>query len=219
MTAQVLANNLWVIIAGLLVFVMTIAVGFLEVGELGERLHLSLLKTVVMTGTALVVMGVVGFNTAFAPTLGGIIGNPFYGPGLFLGGLSNQVSGAWWSVTGSGLRLGTYFLFETAFAAVTLALVGVIVLRKMKLGAFLAYAVVYFVLIWNLPAAWIWNPSGWLAGLGMVDFAGGLVVHGAAGAAGLAILYHMWREERIIGLTRSAQQPITLSPGWLTLAI
>ena len=101
MTAQVLANNLWVIIAGLLVFVMTIAVGFLEVGELGERLHLSLLKTVVMTGTALVVMGVVGFNTAFAPTLGGIIGNPFYGPGLFLGGLSNEVSGVWWSVTGS----------------------------------------------------------------------------------------------------------------------
>jgi Amt family ammonium transporter len=45
MTAQVLANNLWVIIAGLLVFVMTIAVGFLEVGELGERLDLSLLKT------------------------------------------------------------------------------------------------------------------------------------------------------------------------------
>ena len=84
MTAQVLANNLWVIIAGLLVFVMTIAVGFLEVGELGERLNLSLLKTVVMTGTALVVMGVVGFNTAFAPTLGGIIGNPFYGPGFSL---------------------------------------------------------------------------------------------------------------------------------------
>jgi len=76
-----------------------------------------------------------------------------------------------------------------------------------------------FVLIWNLPAAWIWNPSGWLAKLGMVDFAGGLVVHGAAGAAGLAILYHIWREERRRGLVRSAQEPIQLSPGWLTLAI
>src|ERR1700675_151873 len=151
MTAAVLANNLWVIFAGLLVFVMTIAVGFLEVVELGERLDLSLLTTVVMTGLALVVMGVVGFNTAFAPTLGGIIGNPFYGPGLFMGGLSNHVSGVWWSVTSSGLRLGTYFLFETAFAAVTLALVGVIVLRKMKLRAFLTFAVVYFIVICTLP--------------------------------------------------------------------
>jgi ammonium transporter, Amt family len=219
MTAQVLANNLWVIIAGLLVFTMTIAVGFLEVGELGEGLNISLLKTILTTGIALVVMAIVGFNTAFAPTVGGVIGNPFYGPGLLLGGFSGNVSGVWWSVSTQGLKLGTYFLFETAFAAVTLALVGVIVLRKMKLGAFLVYAVVYFVLIWNLPAAWIWNPSGWLASLGMVDFAGGLVVHGAAGAAGLAILYHIWREEQQSGLTRSAQEPIKLSPGWLTLAI
>ena len=220
MSAEVLANNLWVLIAGLLVFVMTIAVGFLEVGELGERLHLSLVKTVVMTGTALFVMGVVGFNTAFAPTtLGGLIGNPFYGPGLFLGGLSNQVSGVWWSVTGSGLRLGTYFLFETAFAAVTLALVGVIVLRKMKPGAFFIYSIVYFVLIWNLPAAWIWNPSGWLARLGMVDFAGGLVVHGAAAAAGLGIMYGLWRDERRAGLRTSPKVLADISPGWLTLGI
>jgi ammonium transporter, Amt family len=220
MTAQVLANNLWVILAGLLVFVMTIAVGFLEVGELGERLNVSLLKTVLMTGTALVVMGIVGFNTAFAPTLGGIIGNPFYGPGLFLGGLSNQVSGVWWSQDPlPGLRLGTYFLFETAFAAVTLALVGVIVLRKMKLGAFFIYSIVYFVIIWNLPAAWIWNPSGWLAKIGMVDFAGGLVVHGAAGAAGLGIMYALWRSERQAGLRTSPKVPTAISPGWLTLGI
>ena len=144
MTAQILANNLWVIIAGLLVFTMTIAVGFLEIGELGEGLNISLLKTILTTGIALVVMAIVGFNTAFAPTAGGLIGNPFYGPGLLLGGFSGNVSSVWWSVSSQGLRLGTYFLFETAFAAVTLALVGVIVLRKMKLGAFLAYAVVYF---------------------------------------------------------------------------
>jgi Amt family ammonium transporter len=218
-SAQFLANNLWVVIAGLLVFTMTIAVGLLEVGELGETLHVSLLKTILMTGIGLFVMGIVGFNTAFAPDLGGVIGNPFYGPGLFLGGFSTSVGTAWWSVSSEGLRVGTYFLFETAFAAVTLALVGVVVLRKMKLGAFLAFAVVYFVLIWNLPAAWIWNPSGWLAKLGMVDFAGGLIVHGAAGAAGLAIMYQIWREERRSGLTRSPQTPIVLSPGWLTLAI
>ena len=91
------------------------------------------------------------------------------------------------SVFNTGLTTATYFLFEAAFAAVTLALVALVVLRKMKLKAFVCYAIVYFVLIWNIPAAWIWNPTGWLARKGMVDFAGGLVVHSStAGAAGLA---------------------------------
>ena len=219
-------NNLWVLIAALLVFTMTISVGFLEVGEMGEALHFSLLKTILITGLALVVMAVVGFNIAFAPTAGGVIGRPFYSAGFFLGGFSagglSATSGIWWSMRpgffNTGLTPATYFLFETAFAAVTLALVALIVLRKMKLRAFVCYAIVYFVLIWNLPAAWIWNPTGWLARKGMVDFAGGLVVHGAAGAAGLAIVLQIWREERKLGLRRSPELPFKLSPSWLTLA-
>ena len=216
-------NNLWVLFAGLLVFLMTIAVGFLEVGELGEELSFSLLKTVYFTGIALVVMAIVGFNTAFAPTWHGVIGNPFYAPGLFLGAFSsssvNPTAGIWWSLPSQGITPGVYFLFETAFAAVTLALVGVVFFRKVKLSAVVAYSTVYFVLIWNLPAAWIWNPSGWLAKLGMVDFAGGLVVHGAAGAAGLGVLYQIWREERARGAATSPAVPIRVSPGWLTLGI
>jgi Amt family ammonium transporter len=218
-----LVNNLWVLLAGLLVFTMTIAVGFLEVGELSESLSFSLLKTVLMTGIAVVVMAVVGFNTAFAPTWHGIIGDPFYQPGFFLGGFTtssaNPVVNTWWSQASTGLTTGTYFLFETAFAAVTLALVGVVFLRKLKFSAIAAFSVVYFVLIWNLPAAWIWNPNGWLAQMGMVDFAGGLVVHGAAGAAGLGVLLQIWREEKARGDVSSPQAAIRVNPGWLTLGI
>ena len=72
-----LANNLWVIICGLLVFTMTISVGFLEIGELGSDLEISLLKTMLITGSALFFMALFGFNTAFAPTINGVIGNPF----------------------------------------------------------------------------------------------------------------------------------------------
>ena len=215
-------NNLWVIICGLLVFTMTIAVGFLEIGELGSDLEVSLLKTMLITGSALFFMALVGFNTAFAPTINGIIGNPVY-IGPFLGGsstnLSGLLNGAWWSQGVTNLTMGTYFLFETAFASVTLALVGVIVLRKMKMEAFLAYSIIYFILIWNLPAAWIWNPTGWLAQMGMVDFAGGLVVHGAAGVAGLGIILQIWREEKKKGLAASAQVPFRLNTAWLTLSI
>ena len=218
-----LANNLWVIICGLLVFTMTISVGFLEIGELGSDLDTSLLKTMLITGSALFFMALVGFNTAFAPTINGVIGNPLYN-GLFLGGSSTSIingplASAWWSQQSAGLTTGTYFLFETAFASVTLALVGVIVLRKMKMQAFFAYSIVYFIIIWNLPAAWIWNPTGWLAQMGMADFAGGLVVHGAAGAAGLGIILQIWREEKKRGLATSPQVPVKLNLPWLTLSI
>jgi len=125
----------------------------------------------------------------------------------------------WWSQQSTGLTIGTYFLFETAFASVTLALVGVIVLRKIKIQAFFLYSIVYFIIIWNLPAAWIWNPTGWLAQMGMADFAGGLVVHGAAGAAGLGIVLQVWREEKKRGNSTSPQVSVKLNLPWLTLSI
>jgi Amt family ammonium transporter len=89
----------------------------------------------------------------------------------------------------------------------------------MKMQAFFAYSIVYFIIIWNLPAAWIWNPTGWLAQMGMADFAGGLVVHGAAGAAGLGIILQIWREEKKRGLANSPQVPVKLNLPWLTLSI
>ena len=223
LASDFLANNLFVLIAALLVFTMTGSVGLLEVGELGEKVsHVSLLKVMLITGIGFFVMAIIGFNTAFAPAVGGIIGAPLYGPGFLLGGASNTTA-VFWSMTseyfGTGLSLGTYFFFETAFATVTLALVGVVVLKKVKLEAFAIFAVVYFLIIWNLPAAWIWNPTGWLYQLGMRDFAGGLVVHGAAGAAGLGILVQLWMEEKKAGLKQSTVVPINVSPNWLTLSI
>jgi Amt family ammonium transporter len=202
---------------------MTVAVGFLEVGELGESFSRSFTKTLLITGAALFVMALVGFNIAFAPTIDGVIGNPLYAGGLLLGSFSSNIMNVWWSMAAgyfnTGLTTATYFLFETAFASVTLALVSVIVLKKMKLSAFVIFSVVYFLVIWTIPAAWIWNPTGWLYQMGMRDFAGGLVVHAAAGAAGLGILYQIWQEEKKKGYKKSPQVAMKLNRGWITLAI
>lgn len=221
-----LMNNLWVILSGLLVFSMTISVGLLEIGELNRKMDRSLYKTLIITGFALFFMGLIGFNIAFAPAIYGIIGNPSYNNiflGMFSSNLPGELTGVFWS-TGSrffdtGLSTGTYFLFEAAFASVTLALVGVVVLRKMKMSAFMLYSIVYFVFIWSLPAAWIWNPTGWLYELGVRDFAGGLVVHGAAAFAALAFFVRIWQEEKKCGLKESKKEPINVNSGWLTLSI
>lgn len=227
MPVPILLNNFWVLVAALLVFSMTVSVGLLEVGELGASLYRSLLKTLLISGVGIVVMAIVGFNVGFAPTYDGLFGNPFYAQGFFLGGFSSNYPATfgtvWWSMGptyfNTGLYPGTYFLFETAFAAVTLALVGVVVLRKVKLTSFAIFSIAYFVFIWTVPASWIWNPSGWLAKLGMVDFAGGLVVHGAAGAAGLGILVQIWREERARGTRAGPPRPPQPKPAWLVLSI
>ncbi len=221
-----LINNLWVLFASLLVFTMTVSVGLLEIGELNHKMDRSLYKTLIITGFSLFFMGLVGFNIAFAPTIGGIIGNPGYSNiflGLFSSNLSGELTGVFW-LTGAkffdtGLSTGAYFLFETAFASVTLALVGVVVLRKMKMSAFMLFSIIYFIFIWTIPAAWIWNPTGWLYKLGVRDFAGGLVVHGAAGFAALAIMVRIWQEEKKRGLKQSKEERLNLNSSWLTLSI
>ena len=219
-------NNFWVLFSALLVFLMTIAIGFLEIGELGTGMRRSIYKTVLITSISFVVMAIIGFNTAFAPTVYGIIGNPLYKQGFMLGYLNSPVllfSSVWWATSSSYFNTGllgvTYFLYETAAASVTLALVSVVLLRKVKMSVFAIFSVVYFTVIYNLPAAWIWNPTGWLYLLGMRDFAGGLVVHGAAGIAGLAILVRIWQEERRRGMSRSPVEIIKVNDGFLALAI
>ncbi len=224
---QYLLNNIWVILSALLIFMMTVAVGFLEVGEIGLGFSRSLMKTLSITAVSLVVMAFFGFNIAFAPTIRGVIGNPFYIPGLFLGGFSSSatglLTGVWWSASasysGTGLMTGSFFLFEATSAAVTFALVSVIFLNKVKFSVQVAFSVVYFLFIWTLPASWIWNPTGWLYTLGMRDFAGGIVVHGAAGIAGLAIVFQIWREEKSAGHKSSPQVKYNVNETWLAFAI
>jgi len=219
-------NNFWVLFAAALVFMMTISVGFLEIGELDTKLYRSLYKTILITGISFIVMAFIGFNTAFAPTIYGIIGNPFYAQGSFMYVMTSPTAAfttEWWSTTsryfGTGLLSITYFMFETAFASVTLALVSVVILRKVKMSAFAIFSIVYFIVIYNLPAAWIWNPTGWLYLLGMRDFAGGLIVHGAAGFAGIAILLRIRQEEKKKNMVESPQETFHINNGFLALAI
>jgi Amt family ammonium transporter len=78
-----------------------------------------------------------------------------------------------------------FFLFQLGFAIITFALIIGATVERMRMSATMFFAAFWTVLVYAPVAHWIWQPTGWLAAMGHMDFAGGTVVHIAAGASGL----------------------------------
>ena len=189
----------WVLLGTFLVFIMVPSIGLLEAGLTRRKnvIH-ALMKSLSAVGIMSFLFALVGFSLAFNPnTIGGIIGNP----GDFA--LGNHWDALWPVALDSngspvaGIPVPVYLLFQTMFAAVTLALIGAGVPERMKFGAWLVYCLFVSLIVWPLVAHWVWSPNGifqtlgtvtgLLPGMGVRDFAGGVVVHVQAGVAGLAI--------------------------------
>jgi Amt family ammonium transporter len=79
-----------------------------------------------------------------------------------------------------------FFLFQLSFAVISFAIVLGATAERMRLGATALFAALWCALVYAPIAHWVWHPTGWLAKMGHMDFAGGTVVHVAAGATGLA---------------------------------
>lgn len=82
-----------------------------------------------------------------------------------------------------------YVMFQLTFAIITPALITGAFAERMRFGPMLAFMLWWSLLVYVPVAHWVWEPSGWLATMGMLDFAGGTVVHINAGAAGLVCAY------------------------------
>jgi ammonium transporter, Amt family len=78
-----------------------------------------------------------------------------------------------------------FFLFQMAFAIIAFALVIGATVERMRLSATVFFAAFWTVAVYAPVAHWVWHPTGWLAAMGHMDFAGGTVVHIAAGVSGL----------------------------------
>jgi Amt family ammonium transporter len=189
----------WILLASFLVFIMVPSIGLLEAGLTRRKnvIH-ALMKSLSAVGVMSIFFVIFGFSLAFNPnTIGGLIGQI----GDFA--MGNNWNALWpvaldsSGAPASGVPVPVFLLFQTMFAAVTLALIGAGVPERMKFGAWLLYCVFVSVIVWPLLAHWVWSPNGILGtigtvtgllpGMGVRDFAGGVVVHVQAGVAGLAI--------------------------------
>ena len=100
-----------------------------------------------------------------------------------------------------------YMMFQMTFAIITPALIGGAFADRMKFSAMLWFMALWSLLVYAPIAHWVWEPSGWLASRGVLDFAGGTVVHINAGVAGLAAALVLGKR---IGYGKEAMPPHNL---------
>src|SRR5688500_14271150 len=165
------ADTVWMLVATALVLLMTPAVGFFYGGLVRAK---NALNTLMMCVAALGVVGVawalLGYTLAFGEG------------GALVGGLGHA------GLRGGGLEAkGTiphvlFMAYQGTFAIVTTTLIAGAVVERMRFGPFLAFIVLWMLGVYAPVAHWVWG-GGWLAGLGVLDFAGGTVVHINAGIA------------------------------------
>ena len=206
------ADTAWVLVSAALVLLMTLpGVALFYAGMVRGKNVLNTLAAVL--GAACVVSVVwfaVGYSLAFTP------GNRWLGglERIWFAGLDYQLAAQQLSVSHMAAHIpeAAYALFQLTFAIITAALIVGAVVERMRFGALMLFMALWSLCVYVPVAHWVWEPGGWLARMGALDFAGGAVVHVNAGAAGLACACYLGKRT---GYGREAFQPYNL--GWTML--
>ncbi len=175
------ADITWVLLATALVFLMTPGLAFFYGGMVNRKNVLStMIKSFVATGIVTILWLTVGFGMSFGPSIHGVIGNPL--SHLFYRGV---MDGAPW-VGAPTIPLALFSLFQLMFAIITPALVVGALAERVKFSSYVLFIVLFCLFIYFPVCHWAWHPDGFLNKMGVLDFAGGTVVHITAGCSALA---------------------------------
>jgi ammonium transporter, Amt family len=173
-------DTAWVITATALVMIMTPALGFFYGGLVGRKnLVATIVQCLMIFSVVSLVWALWGYSMAFGPAYHGFIGNLSDFALMNVGAAPNPA----YSINIPQLL---YFAFQLKFAAITPALIIGAFAGRVRLKSLLVFIVLWTSLIYVPIAMWIWNPGGWLHMFGVIDFAGGLVVHTSAGVSAVA---------------------------------
>lgn len=168
-------NNLWIMIATALVFIMHLGFATLETGLTQSKNTINILfKNSVIPAIGLLTYAIIGFNLMYPGEnfAGGVFGFAGFGVGTNAAGLTSgyNISYTYW----------TDFLFQGMFAATAATIVSGAVAERIKLSAFLIFATIFVALAYPITGMWKWG-GGFLDTLGFYDFAGSTLVHSVGG--------------------------------------
>ena len=176
-------DTAWMLISTALVILMTIPGVALFYGGLirKENVLNTMLLSFVTFAIVSVLWFIYGYDLTFGADMWGVIGsitNPVFN------GVLESKSLATLAPT---IPTGLYAIFQMTFAAITVALISGAIVERMKFSAWLAFVPIWLTLVYAPVAHWMWG-GGFLAQLGALDFAGGIVVHLTSGMAALALV-------------------------------
>ena len=176
----------YVLISAALVLFMTPGLAFFYGGLVrGKNVLTIMMQSFISMGVVTVIWFVVGFSLVFGPDVHGIIGNLKY---AFLNGVGFSPNPSF----GPAIPFLALFAFQLMFAIITPALITGACADRVSFKGYLIFLVVWSLLVYIPIAHWLWG-GGFLAKLGVEDFAGGLVVHLSAGIAALASVFVVGR--------------------------
>jgi ammonium transporter, Amt family len=186
-------DTAWVLVSSALVMLMTPGLALFYGGLVRRKNVLStIMHSFFILGLVSVTWVLWGYTLAFGPDTGaGLIG------GLDWLGL-NGVTGAPSDTYATTVPHLAFMAFQMMFAIITPALITGAFAERKRFKAFVLFAVAWSTLVYAPIAHWVWSPNGWLAGLGVLDFAGGTVVHLSSGVAALVAALFIGRR---LGLT------------------
>lgn len=174
-------DTAWMIVATALVLIMTPGLGFFYGGMVGKKNVISTMLQSFMAMLIVTVLWVViAFGLTFGPSIGGIIGNPI--PNLFFQGVGIKTA---WSLAPT-IPFMLFALFQAKFAIITPALITGAFAERIRFWAYLLFMVLFILFIYTPLAHMTWHPEGVFFKMGVLDFAGGTVVHMSAGWSALA---------------------------------
>jgi ammonium transporter, Amt family len=211
----VAGDTAWMLTATALVLLMTPGLAFFYGGMIQPRHIIStMLQSFIAMGIVSILWVVIGFSIAFGESIGGegfgIFGNPF----TFF--MFRGVGGGTHPDFSPTFPLAVFAMFQLKFAIITPALITGSFAGRVRFRAYMLFICLFVIFIYSPLAHWTWHPNGFLRNWGVLDFAGGTVVHMSAGFAALAGAIFLGRRKDAMKKFKPANIPyILLGAGML----
>jgi len=186
-------DTAWMLVASAFVLLMTPGLAFFYGGMVNRKNIIStMLQSFVALGIVSVLWIFVGFSLAFGDSLGGIIGDPrtYF--------LFDNVSLSPHPDFGSTIPFLLFAFFQLKFAIITPALITGSFAGRIRFRSYILYIVLFIIFIYTPLAHMTWHPDGLLRNWGVLDFAGGTVVHMSAGFAALAGAVFLGKRKKVV---------------------
>jgi len=182
-------DTAWVLISTALVMLMTPGLALFYGGMVRKK---NVLGTIMHSFIAIALVSVqwilFGYSLSFGPDVKGIIGN------LSWAGLSSV------SITPNADYAPTvphlaFMVYQMMFAVITPALISGAFAERIKFSSFLVFTLAWTTIVYDPVAHWVWGAGGWMRNLGVLDFAGGIVVHATSGFSALAAALYIGKRK------------------------